>query len=208
MISYQEAYNTLHTRQVSFTLQEYLFVLQVVLGEDAAVAYASVYDSEFNRNIPSENEEKYLNQFKNKAYTLLEQQSCRHLKDYLEQEYQSDIQQQASNLENYKFTGADIQQILANLLHNRVGDGSTLDDASVKDVIQLIKSMYDSGALDSGDAFEKHFVIVPRKFNALCPSCNHEMSVVEGLSVVCEFCGQHILWDENSRRYYPEVGHL
>lgn len=209
MLSYQDTQNALHVRQVDFTLQEYLFVMQVVIGETPSVAYASIYDSaEFKRNVPSEKEDEYLAPFTHKAEVLLEQQTCKHLREYLEQEYQSEIQSKASTLKDFKFTGSDIQQLLANLLHNRVGDGDSLDDASVKDVIQLIKSMYDSGALDSGNGFEKHFVVVPNKYNTLCPQCNREGYAVEGLDFRCEHCGHVAKWSEAEHRYYPNLSHL
>lgn len=209
MLDLLSTQNALHTRLIDFSLQEYLFVLQIVLGERIEVAYANTYDSvEFKRNVPSEDEEEYLGKFKRDAEALLETQSCKHLKEYLEQEYQSEIQAKASTLKDYKFSGADIQQILANLLHNRVGDGQALDDASVKDVIQLIKSMYDSGALDSGDAFQRHWITIPNKYNTVCPQCSREGYAVEGLDFRCEFCGCVAKWDEGARRYYPELGHL
>lgn len=208
MLDFLSTQNALHVRTIEITLEEYLFVVQVVLGEDKSVAYASIYDKEgFKSNVPSEDEEDYLNGFIRQADALLDTQSCKHLKEYLEQEYQSEVQSRASTLKDYRFTGADIQQLLANLLHNRVGEGD-LDDASVKDVLQLIKSMYDSGALDGGDAFGKHFIVVPNKYNTLCPHCNHEGYAVEGLDFRCEFCGCIAKWDESQRRYFPNLGHL
>lgn len=209
MLDYQSTKNALHVRTIEFTLQEYLFVLQVVLGEDICVAYANTFDTaEFNRNVPSEDEEEYLAKFKNDAMILLEQQQCQHLRDYLEEEYQSDIQSKASNLKDYKFTGADIQQLLANLLQNRVGDGESLDDASVKDVLSLIKTMYEQGALDSGSTFQKHFISVHEKFNALCPMCNHELDAFAGVDIRCCHCGQVFRWDSSTNRFFPALGHL
>ena len=206
MLDYLSTQNVLHVRTINFTLQEYMFVLQVVLGEDERVAYASVFDSaEFNRNVPSDDEEEYLSKFRRDAEILLEQQQCKHLREYLEDEYNSEVQSKASHLKNFKFSGADIQQLLANLLQNRVGDGGSLDDASVKDVISLIKTMYEQGALDSGDSFQKHFISVHEKFNALCPNCNHEMDAYAGVNCRCGHCGQLFKWSETNNRFYPEV---
>jgi hypothetical protein len=206
MLDYLSTSNQLHTRLVDFTPQEYMFVLQVVLGERPEVAYASVYDiGDFKRNVPSEDEEDYLASFKQQAQILLETQNCRQLRDYLESEYQIDVQEKASNLKDYRFTGAEVQRLLNNLLHER---SSELSEASVRDILALIKSMYDSGALDSGDSFQNHFITVPNKYNTICPQCNKEGYAVEGLDFRCEFCGCIAKWDESQRRYFPNLGHL
>lgn len=206
MLDFLSTQNSLHIRTVDFTLQEYMFVLQVVLGEDMRVAYASVFDeAEFKRNIPSEDEEDYLAKFQRTAEVVLAQDHCQKLREYLEQEYQSDIQAKAITLRDYKFTGEDVQQLLANLLHNR---SASLDEASVKDILSLVKSMYDSGALDSGDAFQKHFITIAKKYDALCTSCGHEMYAVEGVDIKCPHCGQVYRYSESERRFYPEMSHL
>ena len=206
MLDYLSTSNQLHTRLVDFTPQEYLFVLQTILGERPEVAYASVYDTaNFKRNVPSEDEEDYLASFKQQAQILLETQNCRQLRDYLESEYQIDVQEKASNLKDYRFTGAEIQRLLNNLLHDR---SSELSEASVRDILALIKSMYDSGALDSGDNFSQHFITVPSKYNTICPQCNKEGYAVDGLDFRCEHCGCIAKWDESQHRYFPNLGHL
>lgn len=206
MLNYRDTQNALHTRLLDFSPQEYLFVLLTILGEDPRVAYASVFDAQdFKRNVPSENEEEYLGKKKHEAQVMLEQQQCVHLKEYLEDQYRSEVQSAASTLKDYKFTGGDVQKLLNNLLKDRSED---LSEASVRDILALIKSMYDSGALDSGDAFEKHFITVPKKYDALCPSCNHELYAVEGLDIVCSNCGTRFRWSEEEQRFYPKMGHL
>jgi hypothetical protein len=202
MLNYLDTLAALHTRGLNVSLKEYLFVEQVVFKEDIRVAYASVFDAqEFVRNVPSEDEEEYLNKFKHDAENLLEKQDCKHLKEYLEQELKSYVQDEASTLQDYKFTGSDVQKLLSNLLKNRSED---LDDASVKDILSLIKSMYDSGALDSGDSFQQHFIQIHDKFNALCPNCNHEIDVFAGVDCVCPYCKQAFKWSEEERRFYPQ----
>ena len=53
MLDLLSTQNQLHTRLVDFTLQEYMFVLQVVLGERLEVAYANTFDtSEYKRRMP------------------------------------------------------------------------------------------------------------------------------------------------------------
>lgn len=206
MLDLLSTQNQLHTRLVDFTLQEYMFVLQVVLGERLEVAYANTFDtSEYKRNVPSEDEEEYLATKRKDAEIMLEQQNCRHLREYLEQEYRSDIQEQASTLKDFKFTGAEVQRLLNNLLHER---SQELSEASVRDILALIKSMYDSGALDSGDSFSQHFVTIPSKYNTICPQCNREGYAVEGLDFRCQHCGCIAKWDESQRCYFPNLGHL
>lgn len=206
MLDLLSTQNQLHTRLVDFTLQEYMFVLQVVLGERLEVAYANTFDTqEYKRNVPSEDEEEYLASKRKDAEIMLEQQNCRHLREYLEQEYRSDIQEQASTLKDFKFTGAEVQRLLNNLLHER---SQELSEASVRDILALIKLMYDSGALDSGDSFSQHFVTIPSKYNTICPQCNRESYAVEGLDFRCQHCGCIAKWDESQRRYFPNLGHL
>ena len=206
MLDLLSTQNQLHTRLVDFTLQEYMFVLQVVLGERLEVAYANTFDTaEYKRNVPSEDEEEYLASKRKDAEIMLEQQNCRHLREYLEQEYRSDIQEQASTLKDFKFTGAEVQRLLNNLLHER---SQELSEASVRDILALIKSMYDSGALDSGDSFQNHFITIPNKYNALCLNCSHEFYAVDGLSMKCPNCGAVYNWDEQQRRFIPEIPHL
>lgn len=209
MLNYFDTKNVLFTRGITFDMKQYLFVVQVVLGEDKTTAYAMIYDREnFVRETGTEEEQEYLAQFTRDADIMLQQQECQHLKEFLEENYQMDVQNAASTLKDYKFSGADVQQLLANLLHNRVGDNDSLDDASVKDVISLIKMMYEQGALDSGDTFQKHFITVMPKFNALCPTCNHELDVVAGMNCICPSCKQVFKWSEEEKRFYPQPSKL
>lgn len=205
MDSYLDVANAMHVRNLDFDVKEYLFCLQVVVGEDIALAYANTFDvAEFKRMIGTEDEEEYLSKIKKTAEIQLEQQNCVHLLEILESNYRSDIQAKASTLEDFRFTGADIQKLLHNLLHER---SEVLSEASVRDILSLIKSLYDSGAIDSGDNWSRHFISIPTKFNALCPKCNRELSVCEGLDVVCS-CGQVFHWEESERRFYPKPSSL
>ena len=200
MLNYLDCKNVLFTRGVSFDVKQYLFVVQVVLGEDISTAYAMIYDYDnFIKQTGMEDEEEYLSSVKKDADVMLQQQECQHLVDLLKENYQSDIQTAASTLKDYKFSGSDIQQLLANLLHNRAGGADSLDDASVKDVISLIKMMYEQGALDSGDTFQKHFVQIHDPFNALCTTCNHEFEAHAGIDIVCPHCKQVYRWSEAER---------
>lgn len=206
MINYLDTSNALHTRMIEYTPEQYLFVLQVVLGESIDVAYANTFDVEnFNRALQTEDEEKYLASLHRDAMIMLETQECRQLRDELEELYRSDIQSKASTLTDYKFSGADVQKLLANLLHDRTQD---LSESSVRDILSLIKTMYENGSLDSGDTFQKHFVVIPNKYNAMCSQCNHELNAVDGLDIRCSYCGQVYKWDENERRFYPRFAKL
>lgn len=206
MLSYLDTKNVLFTRGITFDVSQYLFVAQVVFGEDKSVAYGMIYDREnFLRETSNENEDEYLAKINRDADVMLQQQECQHLFDLLKESYQQDVQASASTLENYKFTGSEVQQLLANLLHNR---SQELDDASVKDILSLIKTMYEQGALDSGDTFQKHFITVHPKLNALCTSCNHEMDVVMGVDCICPNCGQVYKFSQEENRFYPQPSKL
>lgn len=200
MLNYRDTQNALHTRLVDFSLQEYLFVLQTILGEDPCVAYASVFDGQnFKRNVPSEDEEEYLATKRKDAEIMLDQQNCRQLREYLEQEYRSDIQERASNLSDYRFTGAEVQRLLNNLLRER---SQELSEASVRDILALLKTMYETGTLDSGDSYQNHFITIPKKYDCICPQCNHEQYLVEGVDNKCTSCGMVFRWD--NERFWPQ----
>ena len=200
MLDLLSTQNQLHTRLVDFTLQEYMFVLQVVLGERLEVAYANTFDTqEFKRNVPSEDEEEYLASKRKDAEIMLDQQNCRQLREYLEQEYRSDIQERASNLSDYRFTGAEVQRLLNNLLRER---SQELSEASVRDILALLKTMYETGTLDSGDSYQNHFITIPKKYDCICPQCNHEQYLVEGVDNKCTSCGMVFRWD--NERFWPQ----
>jgi hypothetical protein len=200
MLDLLSTQNQLHTRLVDFTLQEYIFVLQVVLGERLEVAYANTFDTqEYKRNVPSEDEEEYLASKRKDAEIMLEQQNCRQLQEYLEQEYRSDIQERASNLSDYRFTGAEVQRLLNNLLRER---SQELSEASVRDILALLKTMYETGTLDSGDSYQNHFITIPKKYDCICPQCNHEQYLVEGVDNKCTSCGMVFRWSDE--RFYPQ----
>lgn len=204
MLDLLSTQNSLHTRLVDFTLQEYLFTLQVVLGERIEVAYANTFDTaEYKRNVPSEEEEEYLASKRKDAEIMLDQQNCRQLREYLEQEYRSDIQEQSSNLSDYRFTGAEVQRLLNNLLRER---SQELSEASVRDILALLKTMYETGTLDSGDSFQNHFITIPKKYDCICRNCNREMYLVEGCDNKCPTCGATYYWRDN--RFYPELSKL
>lgn len=209
MLNYLDAKNALFTRGVTFTVEQYLFVAQTVLGEDAATAYAMVYDRQnFVKMTGTEDEQEYLQGFINDAKAMSEKMECKHLAELLNENYQSDVQASASTLQDYKFSGSDVQQLLANLLHNRAGTSDSLDDASVRDVISLVKMMYEQGALDSGDTFQRHFIQIHDTFNALCVQCNHEFEAYAGINAICPHCKQVYKWSEEERRFYPKFGKL
>jgi hypothetical protein len=179
----------------------------MVLGEYPQNAFALAYDmSEFKKVIGTEDEDAYLSTKTKDAENMLAQQQIIQLKDLLEESYRAQIQSASLNLTDYHFSGQETVQILNNLLKTRIDD---LESSSVKDVVSLLKALSDQGALEMGDGgFSRHFVQIPSKFNILCPQCNREGYAVEGLDFRCEFCGCIAKWDENTKRYFPNLGHL
>ena len=206
MLDIRNTYSTLHTRVIDFTFQEYIFVLQIVLGEDPCVSYASVFDSEnFAGHLNEDENKEYFDKFKSIAHSLLESQTCAHLKETIEQDYHRDIQAKATNFNDFTFTNTDAQRILNNLLHDRT---QNLSESSVRDILALLKSMYESGSIEQGDSFQKHFITIPKKYDCICGNCNKEMYIVEGVDNRCENCGTVYRWSEEENRFYPEIATL
>lgn len=206
MLSFTDTTQTLFGRGITFSIEEYVFCLNIVLGETPNVSYAIAYDAKgYKQVIGTEYEEDYLTSKQQECDAILQQQSIIKLKQELEDLYRAEIQSKAMNLEDYRFTGGQIAQILQNLLHNRISD---LDSASTKDVISLIKLLTEQFGLDGGSDFEKHFVQIYPHFNALCTNCNREFQVAEGIGATCPFCGAQYHWDANSGKFIPQPSKL
>lgn len=202
MLNFTETTQILFGRGITFSIEDYLFCLNLVLGEDENVSYALAYDRVgYKKVLGTEDEEEYLKTKEQECKVLMQQQSIVQLRQEMEDLYVAEIQGKALNLENYRFTGGQIAQILQNLLHNRVAD---LDSASTKDVISLIKLLTEQFGLDGGSDFEKHFIQILPKFNALCNNCNREFQIASGIGAVCPHCGASYHWDSSSEKFIPQ----
>ena len=207
MISYQDAVMTLHTRGITFDIKQYLFVMQCALSEDIGVAYGMIYDTQnFKKAISSEDADEYIvEQIKN-GEVMLQQQECQHIKELVEEWRRTEIQNEASNLKTFKYSSEDVANMLSSLLYER---SSNLDDASVRDIVQLIRELNSQGALDgSGNAFSKHFISVYPHMSVRCPVCLKETDIAVGLTSFCCRCGAELKWSEEESRYYPPVEKL
>lgn len=203
MINYFDITSTLHTRGADINVKDYLFALMVTLGEDKETAYAIACEqSDFNKHAGTESEIEYLSTKKDDASAMMNQPNIKMLVDLLSEIHRADIQKQALNLTDYKFSGEETVQILNSLLKSRIDD---IDSASVKDVVGIIKTLTEQGALDVGDGgFSKHFVQIYPPFDVLCVNCNHEFSIVRGVHGVCPFCGQVYKYSKEEDRFYPQ----
>lgn len=202
MLNFTETTQILFGRGITFSIEDYLFCLNLVLGEDENVSYALAYDKVgYKKVLGTEDEEEYLKTKEQECKVLMQQQSIVQLRQEIDDLYVAEIQGKALNLENYRFTGGQIAQILQNLLHNRVAD---LDSASTKDVISLIKLLTEQFGLDGGSDFGKHFIQILPKFNALCNNCNREFQIASGIGAVCPHCGASYHWDSNSEKFIPK----
>jgi hypothetical protein len=201
MVGYLEAVSTMHTRGVVIDEKDYIFTLMVVLNESPQNAFAFAYDmSEFKKVIGTEDEDAYLSTKTKDAENMLAQQQIIQLKDLLEESYKMQVQSDALNLKDYRFSGQEAVQILNNLLKTRIDD---LESSSVRDVVGIIKTLSDTGALDTGDSgFSRHFVTIPKKYDCICPQCNHEQYLVEGVDNKCTSCGMVFRWD--NERFWPQ----
>ena len=206
MLNYEQTTENMFGRGVTFSVDEYFFCLSLVLGEEPDMAYAMTFrKDDFSKVVGTEDERDFLLSVKHDCDALIALQSTQLLRTELEDLYRADVQQRALNLEDYRFTGGQIAQILQNLLHNRISD---LDSASTKDVISLIKMLTERFGLDGGGDFERHFIQVYPKFNALCTNCNREFQVVEGLGAVCPHCGAKYYWDVERLCFIPRPATL
>lgn len=200
MLDYEYTRNTLHARGIKVSVQQYLYVLNVVLGEKPAIAYGIIYDSDALKKALDEEElDRYVSMVKEKADVMLKQQDEIQLLELLQSDYNRDIQEKAMNLENYEFTTGQVVQILQNLLHSRSQD---IESSSVRDIISLINTLASQGALSGSDNFASHFIQIMPKFNAVC-KCGREIDVVKGIDCTCSYCHQLYKWVEEEDRFYP-----
>lgn len=202
MLDYINVKRTLHTRGVNIDEKQYLFVLSVVMGERVDVAYGMMFDTKnFKRAIESDECEEYLASIHEDAEARMMLQDERQLQELLSDDYKSEIQAKAMDLEDYSFTTGQVIQILQNLLHERSQD---LENSSVRDIISLINTLANQGALQSGDNFSSHFIQIYPPFDVLCTSCGHEFDIVKGLDGICPNCKQVYRWSEDEKRFYPQ----
>lgn len=207
MVGFLESVSTMHTRGVVIDEKDYIFTLMVVLNESPQNAFALAYDiGNFKKVIGTEDEDSYLLSKTKDAENMLEQQNIIQLRDFLAESYKTQVQAEALNLKDFKFSGQEAVQILNNLLKTRIDD---LESSSVRDVVGIIKTLSETGALDTGDSgFSRHFIIVKDKYPAICTTCNHEIDIYPGVGAVCPFCSQHYTWSSEENRFYPSVEHL
>lgn len=207
MTGYLESVSTMHTRGVVIDEKDYIFTLMVVLNESPQNAFALAYDiGNFKKVIGTEDEDSYLLSKTKDAENMLEQQNIIQLRDFLAESYKTQVQAEALNLKDFKFSGQEAVQILNNLLKTRIDD---LESSSVRDVVGIIKTLSETGALDTGDSgFSRHFIIVKDKYPAICTSCNHEIDIYPGIGAVCPFCSQRYTWVEEEQRFYPQFDRL
>lgn len=207
MTGYLESVSTMHTRGVVIDEKDYIFTLMVVLNESPQNAFALAYDiGNFKKVIGTEDEDSYLLSKTKDAENMLEQQNIIQLRDFLAESYKTQVQAEALNLKDFKFSGQEAVQILNNLLKTRIDD---LESSSVRDVVGIIKTLSETGALDTGDSgFSRHFIIVKDKYPAICTTCNHEIDIYPGVGAVCPFCSQRYTWVEEEQRFYPNFDRL
>lgn len=207
MLDFQDAIARLHTRGVRFDTDEYLFAMQVALGEEPSVAYAMTYDTKnFKKFLDTEDIDDYLASVRKDAEVFLQKQECRHVRELVEDLLRGEIQREASNLKNVKYSSEDIVNMLSSLLFER---SSSLEDASVRDIVTLIRELNSQGALEgSGDGFSKHFISVYPHMSGVCPVCHKETDIAVGMTCFCSRCGAKFTWSEEEGRFYPEIEKL
>ncbi len=205
-MNYLDTASTMHTRGANIDMNEYLFALMITNGEDTDVAYALAFEPKTFKENLGEEEGTYLASKKQEGEAIMNQQNIKMLLDYMGDVYRSEIQAKALNLEEYRFSGEDTVRILNNLLKTRIND---LETSSVKDIVAILKTLTESGGLDTGDGgFGKHFVQIFPKYSALCTKCGREFDAQRGLGAVCPHCHQQYRWSSEENRFFPNVEHL
>jgi len=206
MFDFRDCSDRLHVRGVRFDENEYMFVAMVCAGEDISVSYGLVYDLEnFKRNVPSENEEEYLRELQPKADVLLQQQECVQLRELIEESIRAEIQTKATDIKTYKFSSQEIVNMLSALLADR---SSEISEASVRDIVSLIRELASLGGLSGSDGFGMHFIQCHDPFNALCTKCGHEFDAYPTMDCICPHCHQVYRWSTEEQKYFPNVEHL
>lgn len=207
MIRYNDIEQILLSRGVFFNMQEYLFALAIVVGEEPKIAYAIVFSWETYRKVRDTDDEKdFLAQCNKDASNIQQQEYFKKLMEELQYQYKKQIQDFALHLDDIELTSSDVKKVLASFLRDRIDDPTS---ASVKELVDLLK-MYQPYLPDDASAtdFQRHFIQVHEPYNALCNNCNHEISAYKGLSCICEHCGQKYIWSKDESRFYPEIGKL
>lgn len=207
MIKYNDIEQALSARGVFFNMQEYLFALAMIVGEEQSMAYALVFRADTYKKVRESEEEKdFLIQCGKESTMLMQQEYYKKLEDELRYQYKKQIQDLALHLDDIELTSSDVKKVLASFLRDRIDDPTS---ASVKELVDLLK-MYQPYLPDDASAtdFQRHFIQVHEPYNALCNNCNREMSAYKGLSCVCEHCGQRYVWDVNEDRFYPQPSKL
>lgn len=206
MLDYLSTIDVLHNRNINFNEDQYNFALQVVLGEDLGVAYGLSFDkAKFKSVIGTDDEEEYLQKAKRDANLASQQQEIDHLIEYLGEQHRAEVQKEARDLKDYKFSAEEIVQMLSNLLATR---SANLEEASVRDITALIRELAAQGALEGGDGFQRHFISVLPHFNALCTTCSREFDLAMGVTGICPHCKTKYVWSEEDGRFYPTPAKL
>lgn len=202
-MNYLDIEQTLNTRGVFFDIDEFMFVMLVVMGNEPYMAYAMTFEQhEYNRVKGTEGESTFIPIATKNANALLVKQHIVKLKEELEYRLKKKVQDAALNLEDIELTSGDIKKVLASFLRDRIDDPTS---ASVKELVDLLR-MYQPYLPDDASAtdFQRHFVQVYPHFTALCCNCNKEFDAAMGINCICPHCGAKYTWEEDENRFYPQ----
>ena len=136
---------------------------------------------------------------------LLQQQECVQLRELIEESIRAEIQTKATDIKTYKFSSQEIVNMLSALLADR---SSEISEASVRDIVSLIRELASLGGLSGTDGFGMHFIQCHDPFNALCTKCGHEFDAYPTMDCICPHCHQVYKWSNEEQRFYPNVEHL
>lgn len=203
MIGYNITKNEMKSRGVNeLAPMDYSFAMLVAIGVDETQAYmTTIRGRDYEKK-----EESQISKFRDKcekeAEELLQRPDIKTCVDFLKNEFEKTVKDEALELSDVNFSAEDLRRILAKFLKTKYDD---LDSADAKDLLNAIKIYIDKFG-DIGDdgiaKFNRHFIQVYPPYNAVCPSCNREIDLPRGVNSKCKHCGHRFVWNEEKERYF------
>lgn len=200
MIDYKDAKDKMGIRGIMFTPTQFSFALMMAIGMNKYEAYKIAFISEKLNKIDEEKMSVYEEKWKTECDIIVSQQNVKMLREYLREKYETQVSEDAFNIEDVNITPKQLKNILGKIIINSQRGG---DDTSNTELLKIISEYMKSFApsVDNED-FDRHFIQVLPPFNFICNQCNREGDAPMGLDFHCPHCGKLYKWSEEEKRYY------